>query len=202
MLLIVCLLTACASNPKLSNDEYKALTNREYVGVTKKQVFKAAEELLRLSDGDDFKIVKLPGSLKATRRWDEFYGILWDYGYDDWSVETQSLNDKITVSVRIIRHFQFSSNSPDRENFTVDPPTKRINGTAIYDLFWARMNYLLGKRLEWMTCEMSDNRIKQKIVWGSNAPLCQMLYIKDNRPTSPIVTESPSVFRLPLPMGK
>lgn len=187
VLLIVSLLAACASSPKLSNEEYKTLTNREYIGVTKDQVLQAAEELLRLADGDDFKIEKSPESLSATRRWREYVVISYEWGDDLWNVKTHSTNSSITAAVQISRKVGYSGNLA---YLSFDHPDNIVDGTAIYDLFWARMDYLLGKRPDWMTCEMSDNRVKQKIVWGDNAPLCHMLNIKDNKPTAPIVTSS------------
>lgn len=187
VLLIASLLTACANNPKLSNEEYKTLINREYIGVTKDQVLQAAEELLHLADGDDFKIVKSPESLSATRRWHQYIVVSYEWGDDHWNVKTYPMNNNITVAVQISRKVGYSGNVA---YLSLNHPDAIVDGTAIYDLFWARMDYLLGKRKDWMTCEMSDNRIKEKIVWGSNAPLCHMLNIKDNKPTSPIVTSN------------
>ena len=168
VLLVVSLLTACASSPKLSNEEYKTLTNREYIGVTKDQVLQAAEELLRLADGDDFKIVKSPESLSVTRRWREYVVISYEWGDDHWNVKTHSTNSGITAAVQISRRVGFSGNLV---LISINHPNNIIDGTAIYDLFWARMDYLLGKRPDWMTCEMSDNRVKQKIV-GETMFLC------------------------------
>lgn len=185
VLLIVSFLTACASNPKLSNEEYKTLTNRDYTGVTKDQVLQAANDLLRLADGDDFKIERTQESLTATRRWREYVVISYEWGDDYWNVKTHSMNNSVTATVQISRKVGYSGNLV---YLSMNHPDYIINGTAIYDLFWARMDYLLGKRPDWMTCEISDNRIKQKTVWGDNAPLCHMLNIKDNKPTSPNVT--------------
>ncbi len=187
MILIVSLLTACASNPKLSDEEYKALTNQEYIGVTKDQVLQAAEELLRLADGDDFKIEKSLESLSALRRWREYYVVSYEWGDDQWQVKTYPTNGGIATVVHISRKVGYSGNMV----FISDGQSAySVNGTAIYDLFWGRMDYLLGKRQDWMTCEMSNDRIKQKIVWGSNDPLCNKLNIKDNKPASRIVTYS------------
>ena len=59
-----------------------------------------------------------------------------------------------------------------------------VDGTALYDVFWARMDYLLGKRAKWMDCKEADRRVKQGIVWGSNENLCNSFNIKDDRPSS------------------
>ncbi len=186
MLWMIGLLTACANNPKLSNEDYKTLTSREYIDVTEVQVLQAAEEILRLADGDDFKIKKLPQSLSATRRWRVYIVLYYSWGDDNWNVKTVATNNNVTATVQISTKEGYIGGI-GYINMDGAPKTM-IHGDAIYDLFWARMDYLLGKRPDWMTCEMSDNRIKQKIVWGDNSTLCHMLNIKDNIPTSPIVS--------------
>ena len=39
-----------------------------------------------------------------------------------------------------------------------------VDGTTIYEIFWARMTYLLGQRDTWMTCAESDARVKAGVV--------------------------------------
>lgn len=62
-----------------------------------------------------------------------------------------------------------------------------VEGTAIYDVFWSRLDYLLGLRSDWMTCKMADEKVKEKIVWGANDAMCNSFNVKDNVQTSPLV---------------
>ncbi|AEC22239.1 hypothetical protein PT7_P003 (plasmid) [Pusillimonas sp. T7-7] len=57
-----------------------------------------------------------------------------------------------------------------------------VPGTAIYDVFWARMDYLLGKNDKWMTCEEANSRVKAAITWGPNEALCNSFNMKDAAP--------------------
>lgn len=49
-----------------------------------------------------------------------------------------------------------------------------LNSTAIYDLFWGRMDYLLGRRDEWMTCDEAEARRKAGITYGQLEALCSV----------------------------
>jgi hypothetical protein len=68
--------------------------------------------------------------------------------------------------------------------------TNPVQGTAIYDVFWGRMDYLLGLRSDWMTCAMANSRVSDKLVWGDNSALCNSFNMKDQRPTAPMVQAS------------
>ena len=57
-----------------------------------------------------------------------------------------------------------------------------VMGTAIYDVFWSRMDYLLGLRQDWMTCQMADERVKSGATWGTNEALCNSFNVKDAVP--------------------
>jgi hypothetical protein len=58
-------------------------------------------------------------------------------------------------------------------------------GSAIYDVFWARMDYLLGKRADWITCAVANDRVKKKLVWDANDALCSAINMADRHPEQP-----------------
>ena len=49
-----------------------------------------------------------------------------------------------------------------------------LNSTAIYDLFWGRMDYLLGRRDRWMTCDEAKARRKAGTTYGLLEALCSV----------------------------
>lgn len=49
-----------------------------------------------------------------------------------------------------------------------------VNSTAIYDLFWGRMDYLLGRRDEWMTCDEAKARREAGLTYGLLESLCSV----------------------------
>lgn len=206
LLLFISFLAACGNIPKLSPEEYNLVTNRMYKDVTQEQVLKAAEELFRLADGDDFKFLysnELSSSsekVEAKRKWMLYYVLGMEHGVDFWTLTANSTETGVHASVRTSRHRTYNGHLSvplSEPNIDYEPISgnkwaggETIEGTAIYELFWARMDYLLGKRQDWMTCEFSDDRIKQNIVWGDNDLLCNILNIKDHTPTAPVVTST------------
>jgi len=57
-----------------------------------------------------------------------------------------------------------------------------IQGTALYDLFWARMDYMLHKSNTWPTCQDALAKAKAGSVHGSNAALCNSTNVDDYSP--------------------
>ena len=62
-------LIGCAAQPKLTREEQLSVASRSYEGVTKEQIIMAAERVLELADGDDFKITHTEDGLFASRGW-------------------------------------------------------------------------------------------------------------------------------------
>ncbi|RXZ42712.1 hypothetical protein EBB06_12530 [Crenobacter cavernae] len=58
-----------------------------------------------------------------------------------------------------------------------------VNGSAIYDVFWARMDWMLGRRGDWMDCKVADQRVKTGAAWGTNEALCNSFNITDKAPS-------------------
>ena len=71
---------------------------------------------------------------------------------------------------------------------TVTSPGSRgipTRGNAIYQLFWERLDYLLGINPEWTSCEDIDKEIANGKLWGDISPRCNGVNIKDRAPTLP-----------------
>lgn len=49
-------------------------------------------------------------------------------------------------------------------------------------MFFARLDYLLGKGGAWMTCKDADERVKSGATWGNNEALCNSFNITDAHP--------------------
>lgn len=191
-LLVISLLTACATTPQLSSEERETVTSREYVDVTRDQVLLAGKELFRLADGDDFIVIQSPydGRLYAKRNWHLYLVLAWLKGIDYWLLTATSSEKGVKATVQANRKWLESYDSHDYSKM-VSMQGEPINDTAIYDIFWARIDYLLGKRQDWMTCKISDDRNKQKIVWGDNDALCNSANMKDNSPISDVQPNTP-----------
>lgn len=184
--LALTLVGCAAKQPQMTRDEYLKTTQREYLNTTPDEVFRAAEKLFVLADGDDFSFHYTDDSMSASRNWSVYLVLAAAMGTDIWHIRTKDEGNSTKVSAMVT-----TSSSPVAPMVTAGGDWTAtglpgggsiVPGTAIYDVFWARMDYLLGKSDKWMSCEESNARVAQKIVWGTNEALCNGFNMKDERP--------------------
>jgi hypothetical protein len=53
---------------------------------------------------------------------------------------------------------------------------------VMYDVFLARMDYLLGKRDDWLTCDQVAVMLDKKETWGDSLSVCDEITLKNNTP--------------------
>lgn len=187
---LVILLSGCATRPQLTREEWVGVTTREYEERTPAQVLAAAEKLFRLADGDDFTIAHAADGLSATRGWAAFFIIGGANGTDYWTVRAapgakgtvatvQASTQSTTIAPMMIGGIGMIPAALPGQGAPID-------GTALYDVFWARMDYLLGRRPAWMTCEEADERVRKSVTWGSNEALCNSFNLADETPKEPL----------------
>lgn len=215
ILCAVILLTACESTPRVERkkptlDEYEAFSTREYKGVTKEEVLKAGEELLRLSRdvgfGDylEFQYVtnnETTVTLLAVHGWIRYGFLVVPKVREFWKLVAASNNNNVMASIQINRFIipdYFVSDNPFEKPLWVTDkipksgwPSREgyslMTYRVLHDLYWARMDYLLGKRNDWVTCETSNTKVeeyKQKGIEEYDGLLC---FKGQNAPTAPLV---------------
>ena len=168
------ILGGCSTQPQqLTREEFLKVARRDYPGITPEQLYAAAEKLFRLSDGDDYSFTYTQATMTAQRRWSFYFVLAAGFGTDLWKLSATDKEGGAEASVDV------SSTASQALGVTT---VGGYGGTALYDLFWSRMDYLLGVSNHWMTCDESAQRIKTGAVWGSNAPLCDSLTVADNPP--------------------
>lgn len=191
LLLIVLTLSGCATKPtQLSRDEWISTTTRVYRDHSKEDVIRAGERLLRLAGGDGFQIQHSEEGLYATRNWLVYIVIAAATGVDYWKLLVTQTPDGAKASLQVSTQAQpiapMLTAGPEKGTgwtaMTGPMAGSPVNGTALYDLFWSRIDYLLGKRKDWMTCAESDKRVKSKTVWGTNEALCNSFNVADAHP--------------------
>lgn len=187
LLAVACLgaavLTGCASPQRLMTvDEAAVATHRVFKGVTTEQALAAAERVLWLADGDDFAIDRERDGLMATRNWTVYFVLGFVTGTDNWIFKARPVEGgtAVTFAVGSVAQPAPAKQTPRRAD---DPRPKVMGatheGTAIYDLVWARMAYLLGQRGDWMSCAESEARVASGVVWGETVALCNSFNVKD-----------------------
>ena len=180
------ILTGCATPHKqLTRDEWMQATTRTYAGVNKDQVLSATEKLLRLADGDDFNIIHTESGINATRNWIAYMVIAGVSGTDYWDIRATPIERGVNVSVQVSTQSQNTAPMQMGSNWmpvnSTNPGTPAY-GVAIYDIFFSRLDYMLGKRANWMTCKEADERVKNGSTWGNNEALCNSFNMTDSLP--------------------
>ncbi len=165
---------ACATPPReLTRDEYLAMTTRSYKGVSQKKLMDTAEQVLRLADSSDFKLHHKKNGFLATRQFVGFYVIAAVNGTDYWDIDVSGSQMTLAVSQAASGMSAWATPDGGAVPVTIAGQGQPIQGDALYRLFWARMDYLLGKsKDEWPTCAWMTQQIRDGHAWGDLSPLC------------------------------
>ncbi|MEC9292100.1 MAG: hypothetical protein VX730_06850 [Pseudomonadota bacterium] len=183
--LITTVLVGCAGNkPPLTRAEQLAENARKeaekkvfeqehltrvYNGKNKREIIDAAEKVLKLSDPKDFGFSHHDNGFKARRDWDYYAVFTNERGTDNWTVNVKELSGgrvEATVEERTDRassqpNYIYVHGVGTMSTGTTVRKTELISeSSALYDLFWKRMDYILGQRSDWTTCESHKQEVK------------------------------------------
>lgn len=154
----------CAKQKVLSPEEIALERERQlnmmcrtYENVTPEEVLLAADRVFRLAD-DDYNISHAPNGIQAQRNWMIYFVLSITSGTDSWSVTVESLPDN---KVKVIAMHSPTANSMFAgpvgsggvTSVTVPGMQRLTTRPAIYELFFARLDYFLGKTKTWITCK-------------------------------------------------
>jgi len=199
MLLISTLLIGCAAQKPLTREEalkqreiLAATTVRVYSDTSQEEVLKATEKILLLADGSDFKITHTKNAVIGNRLWSYYFVIGYVIGWDKWLVVAEKNGKDTTVGIRIyqdVQGFPMVAREPsmggtgaDWSIATLPSIENTYPGKAIYELFFRRLDYFLGKSKKWTNCESAALLVEEKKIDGDLTPLCDQITIKDDKP--------------------
>lgn len=184
-------LTSCASNRKMSRDEFLKTTSRTYENKNPEEVLAAVEKIFMLSDGDDYTFVHTKTGMLANRKWLVYLVFAASTGTDSWNVQTEKTEKGTLVQIYASTTYgtvAATSNASTGVDTTTIPSTGNfIQGNSLYDLFYKRLDYLLGKSDKWTTCLEFDQFVSERNqqseeYWGLYEALCNGFNINDKLP--------------------
>lgn len=166
-------MASCASVPQgpQSRQEWEAQHARVFTGKTPEEVLAAAEQVLRLADSD-FTFDYPDGELVATRPWGIYMVVAGARGVDYWRVRAAPVEGGTRATVEISTESSTTTATPMA---TTGPsvwgltssasPGQPVRGDAPYNLFWSRVEYMLGTVPIWFTCDAfkSGRRAPQRV---------------------------------------
>lgn len=177
ILLISFVLTGCATRQTMGRDEFINTTTRSYSNVSEREFYNAAERLFRLSDEDDYEFA-YPGehAMVAQRDWLIYVVLAFAQGTHTWQIETEPTENGVNATAYVSLRSSTVTGTPTGGGgaTTHTSPTMQniVNTPAVYELFWTRMDYLLGKSESWPTCSDWQSRIDSGDTYGLIEPLC------------------------------
>lgn len=173
------LVAACgAPIPLWTADYAQRETTRSYAGVAPAQAIAAAEEVVKLAGAPrDVQVTPKPDGAEVHRYYIGFVGlhqVTLDYGF---KLTAAATGQGSTVTLAMDAS---STDNGDVPSLFVQGPLLQGNQIQIadpYRLFFARMDYLLGKRPDWVTCAEAPAKLGASVALD---PLCN--FAKDVSP--------------------
>jgi hypothetical protein len=166
MIVSLFLLAGCAQPERTINhaDWLKEAT-RSWNGETKARVIAAAEAVVKHSDPSDIKVEYSRSGFSARRKFFIYAVVAAANGEDRWTFSAHENTRGASAAVRIIQRGTTVAGQASQRF--------RDNQTMVGSLrlFYARVDYLLGKRSDWITC----NEAVAKLSLPSEAPGLQSL---------------------------
>ncbi|WP_154667247.1 hypothetical protein [Niveispirillum irakense] len=163
------LLSGCGSTHVMTKEQVDAMFERRYEGIKQEDVKKSAMNVLVLADGDDFKFSEFGDGFSASHS-----STLLPGQGTVWNFRVREDGGVVIAKLEALSQNNYSSG-------------RLAGGSALFDLFWQRLDYLVGKKSDWTTCdEQEAKKDKDPNLWGHIEALC-FIEMKDMVPSPDLV---------------
>jgi hypothetical protein len=144
-------LAGCAAAPHQvrDRDDYLVEATRIFPGETRERVLKAAETVLKISDPTDFEFRYTLTGFTGLRRYFIYAVLASASGREKWDVMTEPDPAGLRASVSI------SEEGTASGGYSQNRYEGAMASVPLYRLFWSRVEYMLNKRSDWVTCEQA-----------------------------------------------
>jgi hypothetical protein len=164
--LLLLALAACARPERTTNHaDWLREATRQWPGETKARVIAAAEAVVKHSDPRDIQVEYSRQGFVARRKFFIYAVLATAEGEDRWSFQASENSEGAGAAVRIVQRGtaqsgRFSERFRDNQVYV-----------GSFRLFYARIDYLLGRRPDWIACSEAVS----KLALSSDAPGLQAL---------------------------
>ena len=167
LVLLLLSLSGCGPKQPVTPEEIAAERDRQlrmitriYENKTPQEILLAADRIFRLAD-EDYTVSHTPTGVQAQRNWMIYMVLSFAAGTDTWSVTTEPVENGTKVTI------VHSGNAASTMALPMVTSGGHMSGTvattpgmgsmttrpAIYQLFFARLEHLLGNGRAWPTCK-------------------------------------------------
>ena len=156
---ILLLISACATQEqKLSRADWLAMTSRTYLQKTEDEVINKVQKIFELADPNDVTFTHFKNGITVERNMLFFAVVVAVSGHYKWVIEVKEENSASLVTAYAYANLN-STTAVQTGPSSVAPYSTSSNagaalqGRALYNLFWSRLDFLLGiENSEWLTC--------------------------------------------------
>lgn len=146
----------CASSHQIvDRADFLAEATRTYNTESRERVIEAAQIVLRHSDPTDFEFRNSLNGFVGLRRYFVYAVIASASGREKWEFETeQPAPGVVKASVSVSEAGRAAS------GYSSSRYESAMNSIPLYRLFWNRVDYMLGRRPDWVSCDQAAAELK------------------------------------------
>lgn len=184
------LLGGCAAAHQVRDrEDYLAEATRIYPGETRERVLKAAETVLKISDPADFEFRYTLTGFTGLRRYFIYAVVASAAGREKWEFLTEPAGEGLRASVSI------SEEGTASGGYSSNKYEGAMASVPLYRLFWNRVDYMLGRRLDWVTCadaaaELEKSNTNTVALGGLCGPTSDGRNAEPPQPFPPLVRQT------------
>jgi hypothetical protein len=158
LVLIAAFFVTCCAAPHQITDrsDFLAEATRTYQNENRERVIQAAEIVLKISDPNDFEFRHTASGFTGLRRYVIYAVLASASGREKWEFVTEPVTGGVRASISV------SEAGTSTGGYSSTPYEGVMASVPLYRLFWARVDYLLGRRPDWVTCEQAAALEQQK----------------------------------------
>ena len=142
-------LGSCAAPHQIRDrSDFLAEAQKDFPGETRERLISAAETVLKISDPDDFEFRHTMTGFTGLRRYLIYAVLAAAQGREKWEFTTEQLpNGTMRAAITV------SEAGTTVGGSSSTPYEGQMASVPLYRLFWARVDYVLGRRSDWVTCD-------------------------------------------------
>ncbi len=178
VLTVVAGLTACTStgDKVRSHADWQQEATRSFPGESKARLIAAAEAVLANADPRDMTFDYRVGGFSAKRRYFVYAGLAAADGEDRWSFSAGENEEEARSVVSMVDRLALRTVAgTGRGSLNL-----KMRGT--FRLFYARMDYVLGRRKDWVTCAAAPQSLGLDAAEPGLAGLCGLTFQGEDAP--------------------
>lgn len=131
----------------MDRDDYLAEAAREYPEADREQLIRAAEAVLIHSDPKDWEFRYTPTGFTGIRRYMVYAVLAMSQGQEKWQFATEPGSPG-----NVRAYLSVEESGVSTGGYVSTPYDNKMASIALYRLFWARVDYMLGRRSDWWSC--------------------------------------------------